>query len=119
MGDAKDDIGLFSTWSMGFFGPFVFSNSLERALLFNSELNLPKEQILQHQAFIRILMTYVQTKDDPIIPDNYDPFKELTYMNKIARKLLEHPESLCYFNPNGEVLLSKEQFNDKLLHFQK
>ncbi len=119
MGDVKDEVGLFSAWSMGYFGPFVYPKSLERALLCYNQFKESNAHIPKHQAFIRILMTYTKKQDNPENPDNYDPLKELMYMNKITSKLLEHPETLYYFNPNGEVLLNKEQFDNKLLHYQK
>jgi hypothetical protein len=46
--------------------------------------------------------------DAPVMPADYLPLPELLFVTEIAEALLELPEALCYFNPNGATLRSRE-----------
>jgi hypothetical protein len=69
-----------------------------------------------HRAFIRIRATYVLGGDDDahVLPEDYEPLMELERVTQIALKLSRLQGVLCYFNPNGEVLLSKEELEATL-----
>lgn len=107
MGDPKEDAMLFGAWSMGQFGPFTFPGGLQRAV--QQAWNYADEEgkVENHKAFIRIRTSYVLGKIDnnaPILPKDYEALSELIFILKISEILLDMPEALCYFNPNGECL---------------
>jgi hypothetical protein len=53
------------------------------------------------------------------MPKDYKPVDELNFITRIVMELLRHPDALCYFNPNGE-LLAERSFMEKVLdHYQK
>jgi len=110
MGDPKQDSMLFGAWAMGWFGPFVYPGSLERAQQMSFAWADATAVSTRHQAFIRIKSSYVLGADQKarITPEDYAPIPELEFVTSVARALLEHPAALAYFNPNGEVLRSPE-----------
>jgi hypothetical protein len=106
MGDPKSDSMTFAAWSMGHFGPFAFPGSLARARQ-HAWAWLPAQTISEgHRGFIRLRISYVfgANKDAPVIPADYDPVAEMTFLSRAASALLGAPGVICYFNPNGEVL---------------
>jgi len=106
MGDPKQDPMLFAAWSMGNFGPYAFPGGLARAAQQCWAWEAGKTIAQRHQAFVRIRTSYAfGAKDnDPIMPADYGPLAELEFVTKIAAALLDVPRTLCYFNPNGEIL---------------
>lgn len=53
-------------------------------------------------------------KKAPTLPEDYDPVAEMMFLSRAALVLLEVPGVLCYFNPNGEVLLDRPNFEETL-----
>ena len=109
MGNPKEEITLFGAWSMGWFGPFTYPGGLRRALEQSWTWPEAKELVPQHTAFVRIRMSYVfgAAKEAKCLPENYKPQAELDFITTLASTLLQHPQALGYFNPNGEVVRSK------------
>jgi hypothetical protein len=68
-----------------------------------------QKRLFQHTVLFRIRSSYVfgAEKDAKILPSNYQPLPELEFITTLASTLLQHPNALCYFNPNGEVVLPK------------
>lgn len=106
MGDTKNEPVLFGAWSMGHFGPHAYPGNLQRAAQQSWVWEGGKTIPAQHQAFIRVRSSYVfgARDEDKVMPDDYDPLPELTFVTRMARALLKHPAALAYFNPNGEIL---------------
>jgi hypothetical protein len=120
MGDPKKDPMLFGAWSMGFFGPFTFPGGLERASQQCWAWEPGKTVANHHKGFIRLRSSYVfgAAEDAPVMPPNYDPIPELEFVTNVALTLVELPESLCYFNPNGEVLRDRDGLRESLEYAQ-
>jgi hypothetical protein len=59
-------------------------------------------------------MSYVfgGEKNAPVLPKDYAPLKELEFLGAMTSSVLAHPGVMCYFNPNGEVLLNKQLFDE-------
>ena len=113
MGDPKTDMNLFGGWSMGFFGPFTFPGNLARAKQQSYVSEKAPDAAERHTSFLRIRCSYVMGEvpdTTPVQPNDYDPLHELRYVTKVARTLLRIPGALAYFNPNGEVLTTPEDF---------
>jgi hypothetical protein len=112
MGDPKNEPMLFGAWSMGHFGPFTFPGNLERARGQSYLSQSAPPLVEQHRAFVRVRASYAfgAGKDDPVIPEGYDPLMEMMQLTTICGRLLEHPDALLYFNPNGEVIGDRETF---------
>lgn len=102
---------LFAAWGMGQFGPFAYPNALERACQQSWRWNGAEEAVARHTAFSRIRLSYAfGTPDDaPIMPQDCDAWHELSFLTTLTQALLEHPAAICYFNPNGEVVLPADQ----------
>jgi uncharacterized protein DUF4261 len=118
MGDPQADPILFGAWSMGFFGPFTFPGSLERAVQHAWGWQDAGPTVQRHQAFLRVRSSYAfgAKDDDPIFPEDYDPLPELEQVTEITRALLSLPEALCYFNPGGETLHTAAALEESLDH---
>jgi hypothetical protein len=116
MGDPKNDSALFGAWSMGWFGPFVFPENLVRARAMSFAWPEGRALSAGHRAFVRIKSSYVLGAGDDakVIPADYDAISELDFLTQLARGVLELPEAIAYFNPNGEVLLSRERLAETL-----
>lgn len=101
-----EHVELFAAWSMGFFGPFVFPGNLARAIQMAMLCRPAAAAAGRHRAFVRIRASYILGASEvvPVIPPAYDPLAELGFVTRIARALLEVPNALAYFNPNGEIL---------------
>ncbi|HOV26384.1 MAG TPA: DUF4261 domain-containing protein [Pseudobacteroides sp.] len=111
MGDPQKESMIFGAWAMGHFGPFTYPGNLLRASYNCWSYPEGKKHAQEHKAFIRICSSYIfgsVSKNAPCIPEDYDVISEMMFLTKLTRKLLDIPEALCYFNPNGEVLASKE-----------
>ena len=75
------------------------------------------------QPTFRFLISYVFGIDDPddeeevpLLPEDYDPIKELDYLTKAVTAVLEAPEAICYFNPGGEVIRDATGLRQGLNH---
>jgi hypothetical protein len=111
MGDPENESTLFGAWSMGHFGPSAYPGNLARAAAQSWEWPEGESVPGRHSAFVRIRSSYVfgHVEDDaPVLPDDYESFEELLFVTKIANALLSLPGTICYFNPNGEVLQNAE-----------
>lgn len=117
MGDSKTEAALLCAWSMGHFGPFTYPGNLARAIQQSWSWPEARTQATRHQAFIRIRTSYIfgagpQAK---CLPPDYNSRDELEFLIKVVLALLEHPQSICYFNPNAELLLDRTVL-DRSLH---
>lgn len=114
MGDPKSNPMLFGAWSMGHFGPFAYPNGLLRAVQQSWRCSEAKELVGAHKGFIRFRMSYVfgGDKNAPVLPKDYAPLKELEFLSALTSPVLAHTNALCYFNPNGEVLLNQQMFDE-------
>ena len=119
MGDPKTDPEIFAAWGMGHFGPATWPRALERAC--QHALTWPEagSVVAQHQAFIRILCSYVlgakaNAPDAPLMPADYRPLPELEFVTRVAAALVSLPDALCYFNPNGECICDAREFAETL-----
>jgi hypothetical protein len=67
-----------------------------------------------HRGFIRLRLSYVfgSGGNTPILPEGYDPLAELNFLGRAVLALFDVPGAICYFNPNGEVLLGRERFQE-------
>lgn len=118
MGDPDSDPTVFGGWTMGQFGPFAYPLGLERSSQQCWSWDEGESIAERHKAFVRIRSSFGLSADDddPIIPDDYVPLAELEFVTRLATTLLELPEALCYFNPNGEVLLDADGLRENLNH---
>ncbi len=109
MGDPKQDPDLLAAWGTQQFGPYVWPGGLGRATQHDWG-KLLASAAQAHQAFIRVRSTYAigAADNDPIMPDDYEPYKELVFVTEVARALLRLKSALCYYNPNGESLRTRE-----------
>lgn len=114
MGDPQTDAIIFGAWSMGYFGPFAFPGGLARAA--EQAWIWPGGRVVSetHRGFIRLRISYVFGADPnaPVLPDDYDPVDELLFLNGALEQVLRIAGVLCYFNPNGEVLVNAAVLNE-------
>lgn len=120
MGDPKADPTVFGAWAMGNFGPFAYPGGLERAGQHAWAWEGGREVAARHRAFVRVRLSYAfgARGDAPVLPPDANPLDELRFLGDVASALLELPEALCYFNPNGEVLRDRE-FVEGVLEFSR
>jgi hypothetical protein len=116
LGDPKNDAKTFAEWSTGHFGPFAYPGGLTRATDYAWNWERASDHLALQEAYVRIRISYVfgKDKDVPLLPENYDPRAELEYLTGLVQKLLKHPAAICYFNPNGEVLMTAAQLEASL-----
>ena len=116
MGDPKQESMLFAAWSMGNFGPYAFPGGLARAAQQCWAWEPGRTIADRHQGFVRVRSSYAfgAKDDDPIFPDDYEPVAELELVTKLASALLDVRGTLCYFNPNGEVLRDADGLRESL-----
>ncbi len=112
MGDPKADTDTFAAWSMGHFGPLAYPGSLARARQHAWAWEQGRTAPERHRGFIRIRTSYVfgSGDDAPVLPQDYDPLAELTFLSHTVLALFQAPGVICYFNPNGEVLYDHARF---------
>jgi hypothetical protein len=114
MGDPKSDPMTFVAWSMGYFGPFAFPGSLQRAIQHAWSWPAAKEIAPTHRAFIRLRASYVSDErpdpNAPVLPQDYAPVAEMMFLSRLVIALGAVPGVLCYFNVNGEVLRTLDSF---------
>jgi hypothetical protein len=97
---------LLKAWTTGYFGPFAFPYSYQRACRQAWIWKEAQAQPPKHEAFIRVRTTYQfgeAAKSGP--PEEANPLVELQALTAVAIALASHPAVVCYFNPNGEVVL--------------
>ena len=66
-------------------------------------------------------MSYVfgAADSDPVRPADYAPVAELDAMTDVVVCLLDLPQALCYFNPSGETILTRERIRPIREHYKK
>lgn len=109
---------LFAAWSFGNFGPYTFPGGLARASQHCWAWEPGRTIAASHRAFIRVRSSYAfgAGDDEPVMPKDYEALPELHFATAVVASLLELPEALCYFNPNGEILRSHDDLTDSLEH---
>ena len=118
MGDPKQDTELFGAWTMGAFGPHVFPGNLARACQQAVTFRAATDVAKKHRAFVRLRTLYVidAHKDAKVFPPSWQPLLELDTMLQLARRVLDLPGALAMFDPNGEVILPRDQVDASLSH---
>lgn len=114
MGDPKSDPMMFGAWSMGYFGPFAFPGSLTRAGQHSWTWEPGRAIAGDHHGFIRVRMSYVlgAQPDRPVMPEDYRPLKEMEFLSRVVLAAFDARGTICYFNPNGEVLRDSTSFRE-------
>ena len=117
-GDPKADARLHAAWNVGHFGPFAYPGGLQRAVEHAWFWNEARERVPEHVAFVRLRMSYALDAgpDAPVMPVDCNPQHELTFLTDIARCLLRHPATICYFNSSGEALIPFRTVDELLDH---
>ena len=124
MGDPDESPERFVAWSLGQYGPLAYPGCLQRAGEQSWGWEQGSDEIQQHHAHIRLLISYVlgveeAEEDDeevPLVPDDYDALEELTFLTRAVAAVLEMPQAICYFNPGGEVLRDDNGLRQGLNH---
>ena len=103
---------------MGWFGPFIHSGTLRRAVAQAHAWPDAARVVNRHRAFVRIKSTYAigAPPEASIMPSDYSGLAELRFLTDVARRVLQIPGSLCYFNPNGESLHTAAALDDLLAY---
>ena len=117
---SKQEQSLLGAWALGHFGPYTYPGNLERAKVYGHWK--PGARLAdRHDSFVRITASYVfgGKPDQKVMPPDYEPSAELLAITRIAADLLELPTALCYFNPGGEVLQSREGVEELLRRHQR
>lgn len=111
---SKDEPVLFSAWSTGHFGPFAYPYGLKRSIEQSWQLNDDEKNLDEYTGFIRIKLSYLFGADEKslVIPKNYNALNELVFLNELTIELLSNIDNTIYFNPNGELLLTKKIFKE-------
>ncbi len=106
---SNSEQSLFRAWALGHFGPLTFPGNLERAKLL-AHWKEGARLAERHDSFVRINCSYLfgAKPNDKVFPADYEPSAELFAVTRIAADLLALPNALCYFNPAGEVLQSRQ-----------
>lgn len=105
MGDPDHESSLFTAWSLGQFGNLLYPGALKRAKEQAWTWEEAAQTAEQHRSFVRIRSSYVRlSEEESFVPPDYEPLAELEFMTDLATELLKGVGSLCYFDPNGEVL---------------
>lgn len=122
MGEPDENPEAFVAWSLGQFGPLTYPGCLQRALeCIHLDPQLRRDAA-GHQAHVRVLISYVigneeddDSDDDlPLMPDGYEATDELHKVTRAVTSLLESPQSICYFNPASELILSQDELRSRL-----
>jgi len=120
MGDPQGDPSVFGAWATGNFGPFAFPGGLDRGGQHAWAWEGGREVACRHQAFLRLRLSYVlgSPPNAPVLPEDYKAIDELHFLTDLVVPMLNMPEALCYFNPNGEVLRDRN-FVEGVLDFSR
>ncbi len=107
---------LLAAWTSGQFGPFTQVQSLKRATEQSWAWEPGKAVIENHTSFARVRISYALggVEGAPLMPTDYDPTAELQFVTGLVVKLMNLPQTLCYFNPNGEVLRGRAETKDTI-----
>lgn len=116
MGDPVKDTMLFAAWQSGQFGPYAQPGSLKRATEQSWAWAPGKEVLENHTGFARARISYALGGGEGtrLFPDDYDPLAELQFLTQLTTKLMNLPQTLCWFNPNGEVLRGRAEVKDAI-----
>lgn len=116
MGSPKEEPSLFGAWAMGFFGPFVYPESLKRAVQHSYFWNEAGEAVRRHRGFVRLTSTYVGGADPNAlcVPPDYDALTELRFVTRVAELIGSMRGALAYFNSNGEVIKPVKGVRDSI-----
>jgi hypothetical protein len=89
---------------------------LKRTLEQSWQLQDNEKTIEGYDGFIRLKISYVfgASPNATVLPKNYDALAELNYLNNITIELLSKLDGSVYFNPYGEVLLTKRVFSESI-----
>ncbi|HSI86559.1 MAG: DUF4261 domain-containing protein [Candidatus Methylacidiphilales bacterium] len=118
MGDPQGEPMLFAAWMMGWFGPFAYPRGLKRAIQQCRCWDEAPKIVPSHTAFARIRISYAMgaADDAKCLPEDYEPIPELQFIGPLASRLMQHPQALCFFNPNGELLMPREFLDKSIKH---
>ena len=119
MGDELDEKEVVAAWKAGRFGPFTFVEGFGRALEQCWLWPEGVDEAPEHDGFIRLLTTYAAFPDDTHVPPTADCKGEIMQITSVAERLSTLPEVVCYFNPNGETLLSPKLLTETLARNRK
>jgi hypothetical protein len=121
MGDPKDEPMLFAAWTMGHYAPYTFPGNLDRAVQQAWTWKEAGAAVAEHQAYIRIKVTYVgrAKPNSPVLPSDYQAEPELQFLVRVATALAAHPAVVAYFNPAGEVLRTPAALSEELAYHQQ
>jgi hypothetical protein len=114
--DPEDPV-LGAVWEAGGFGPLVFPGCIERAGKQAWAWKLASAAVRTHNSFVRLRMTFASDNGgEPKISDG-DALEDLSFLTLAAAALLSNEDkAICFFNPNGEALRSKELVHSGLDH---
>lgn len=116
-GDPVKEQMLFAAWGTGQFGPNAHAGDLKRATEHAHAWPRGKAAAAEHTSFARVRTSYSlggAAEGQPPIPADYDPVAELRFVTDLTLKLMNLPQTFCYFNPNGEVLRGKAEVKEAL-----
>lgn len=121
MGNLASEAELFTAWSTGWFGPFTYPGSLQRARAMSFNWRGADAAAAAHRAFVRIQSSYVlgASGDASVMPADYEALAELALVTNIARAVTKLKGALAYFNPNGESLRSPEGLEADLAKYRE
>jgi len=121
MGDPDVESEVFAAWATGHFGPYAFPGGLERAMEQSWTWREAAAVVARHRAVVRVRSSYVLGAEESArpLPEAYDALSEIAFVSDVAAKLLALPGALCYFNPNGETLQSRDDFTEALAEAAK
>jgi hypothetical protein len=117
MGDPRTDPSLFGAWTFGAFGQRTFPGGLARACEQAWMARNVAMAVASHVAFVRLRATYVigAGDDAPIVPEGHSHLRDLEAITSRALAVLSLPHAIGYFDPEGELLLSRDTL-DAILH---
>jgi hypothetical protein len=104
--DAADPV-TFVAASMGWYGPFACTGSLDRAARASGDAAMV-EVAERHRAHAIVRSSYLLGSEGvelPEQPPDYDAVVEIAELTRIALAVASLPETMAYFNPNGERLV--------------
>ncbi len=118
MNNPEHDPDLFGAWGLGAFGPLVFPGNLERAAMQAVAFPGAKDMVTRHRAFVRLRTSYVVGAggDAKVIPADWQTLAEIDTLLSLARRVMDLPHALALFDPNGEVILPRDEVDAVLDH---
>jgi hypothetical protein len=116
--DGAENEMVLGAWMAGAYGPFAYPQNLERAVQQDWVWGQAKSVCEQHAAFLRIRLSYMfgAAENARAIPEDCNPTLELVFLTLVAIELMNHPATICYFNPNGEVVLDAESLKKVFMY---